>query len=116
MDTDGNLHVLGRATDLFECDGSVVWPALVELALAGHPAIADVAVVPRPDPDLGCVPVVVTVPVDPEAPPFLVDLTPRLAELPLAWRPRAQAVVERLPLTGGGQLHRRMLAYDELAR
>jgi acyl-CoA synthetase (AMP-forming)/AMP-acid ligase II len=113
---DGNLHLMGRESDRFECDGHLVWPALVELALAGHPGISDVAVVPRPDPDLGSVPVAVTVPANPEAPPFLLDLKDRLADLPPSSRPRAQAVVERLPLTGGGQLHRRMLAYDEVAR
>jgi O-succinylbenzoic acid--CoA ligase len=107
---------MGRESDRFECDGHLVWPALVELALAGHPGISDVAVVPRPDPDLGSVPVAVTVPANPEEPPFLLDLKDRLADLPPSSRPRAQAVVERLPLTGGGQLHRRMLAYDEVAR
>lgn len=113
---DGNLHLMGRESDRFMCDDDLVWPSLVELALAGHPGIADVAVVPRPDPELGYVPVAVTVPVNPEEPPFLLDLKDRLVDLPPSWRPRAQAVVERLPLTGGGQLHRRMLAYDEVAR
>jgi len=55
----------------------------------------------------------VTVPTDPEHPPFLHDLAEPLAALAPHARPRAQAVVERLPLTGGGQVHRRMLAHDE---
>ena len=55
-------------------------------------------------------------PADPEHPPFLSDLQPVLADLPQAWRPRAQAIVESLPLTATGQVHRRMLAYDEVAR
>jgi malonyl-CoA/methylmalonyl-CoA synthetase len=116
LDTDGSLRLLGRHTDRFVCDGVEVAPALLELVLAGHPAVADVAIVPRPDGDLGSVPVAVIVPADPEAPPFLADLARRLGELPPAWRPRAEAVVDRLPLTASGQLHRRMLAYDEAAR
>jgi acyl-CoA synthetase (AMP-forming)/AMP-acid ligase II len=113
---DGALHLLGRRADRFRCGGDDVVPALVELVLANHPGVADVAVVPRPDADLGAIPVAVVVPADPEAPPFLADLSARLVELPPAWRPRAQAVVDRLPLTASGQLHRRMLAYDEAAR
>jgi acyl-CoA synthetase (AMP-forming)/AMP-acid ligase II len=88
----------------------------VEAALGAHPGLVDVAIAARPHPALGSVPVAVTVPLDPENPPFLTDLAPYLDGLPPAWRPRAQAVVDRLPLTASGQLHRRMLAYDEAAR
>jgi acyl-CoA synthetase (AMP-forming)/AMP-acid ligase II len=116
IDSEGHLHVIGRRRDRFECDGVAVWPQLVEEALAGHPLVADVAVAPRPDPDLGAFAVAVTVPTDPEHPPFLSDLEPVLADLPRAWRPKAQAIVESLPLTATGQVHRRMLAYDEAAR
>ena len=93
-----------------------MWPQLVEQVLAGDPRVADVAVAPRPDPRLGNMPVAVIVPSDPEHPPFLADLVAVLADLPEAWRPRAQAIVEILPLTATGQVHRRMLAYDEAAR
>jgi O-succinylbenzoic acid--CoA ligase len=116
LDTDGHLHLIGRAADRFTCDGVLVWPQLVELALSSHPLVADVAVAPRPDDSHGMVGVAVVVPARPEHPPFLDDLAPVLAELPAAWRPRALVVADRLPLTATGQVHRRMLAYEESAR
>jgi acyl-CoA synthetase (AMP-forming)/AMP-acid ligase II len=116
LDLDGHLHVIGRAADRFVCDGVDVWPQLVELALSGHPLVADVAVAPRPDSSHSMVGVAVVVPAQAEHPPFLEDLAPLLAELPPAWRPRALVVADRLPLTATGQVHRRMLAYEESAR
>jgi acyl-coenzyme A synthetase/AMP-(fatty) acid ligase len=115
-DGTGALHLQGRAAERFDSDGDTVWPALIEAALGAHPGLVDVAIAPRPHAGGGSVPVAVTVPLDPERPPFLSDLAPYLDALPDAWRPRAQAVVDRLPLTASGQLHRRMLAYDEAAR
>lgn len=116
LDPWGRLELLGRARDRFRPTSGHVDPVLVELALAEHPAVADVAVTLRPDATHGAVPVALTVPVDPEAPPFLHELAAQLAHLPPHARPRAQAVVERLPLTGSGQVNRRMLAHDEVER
>jgi acyl-coenzyme A synthetase/AMP-(fatty) acid ligase len=116
LDAQGHLHLIGRAADRFTCDGVEVWPQLVELALSAHPLVADIAVAPRPDPSHGMVGVAVVVPTREDHPPFLADLAPLLAELPPAWRPRAQVVADRLPLTATGQVHRRMLTYEESAR
>ena len=52
----------GRASDLIISGGENVWPAAVERALLTHPAVADVAVVGRLDPEWGQRVVAVVVP------------------------------------------------------
>ena len=112
----GDLHLSDGRRDRFECDGVDVWPQLVELSWRRHPFVADVAVAPRPDPELGAFGVAVTVPSDPEHPPS----SPTSAVLRRAARGLApsgpRSIAEHLPLTATGQVHRRMLAYDEAAR
>jgi o-succinylbenzoate---CoA ligase len=49
----GRLRVEGRSKDLIVTGGENVAPVAVEHALAGHPAVADVAVVGLEDPDWG---------------------------------------------------------------
>lgn len=53
LDADGDLFLVDRRTDLILVGGANVYPAEVEQTLLAHPAIADVAVVGVPDPDLG---------------------------------------------------------------
>ena len=112
----GTVRPVGRLADAFLVDGTAVHPADVEAVLAEDPRLAQVAIVPRPDPVRGSIPVAVTVPADPEDPPFLVDLAERLAGVPLHARPAAQAIVDELPLTVSGQVHRRLLVYEEASR
>jgi long-chain acyl-CoA synthetase len=50
---DGLLFVTGRSKDLIIRGGENIAAAQVESALVEHPAVATVAVVGRPDPDLG---------------------------------------------------------------
>lgn len=114
--TSDGLELAGRSEDCFVCDELPVWPLLVEAALSDHPGIADLAVARRPDPERGDVGVLVLVPSDPENPPFLDDLASYMEKLPAHARPSAQAVVDQLPLTPFGQVHRRMLGYEEASR
>jgi acyl-CoA synthetase (AMP-forming)/AMP-acid ligase II len=94
--------------------GYNVYPAEVETQLAGHPAIAAVAVVPRPDPVMGEVGVAVVVPADPAAPPVLDDLRTflagRLADYKL---PEAVRLVDHLPVTPMEKVDRGALAAHE---
>jgi long-chain acyl-CoA synthetase len=53
LDADGFLRVFDRAKDMINRGGYKIFSAEVENALAYHPAIAECAVVGRPDPVLG---------------------------------------------------------------
>ncbi len=49
LDSDGYVYIHDRIKDLIITGGENVYPAEVESALVGHPAIADVAVIGIPD-------------------------------------------------------------------
>jgi acyl-CoA synthetase (AMP-forming)/AMP-acid ligase II len=53
IDGEGSLHVDGRIKDTIVTGGENVVAAEVEEALVAHPAVADAAVVGRPDPEWG---------------------------------------------------------------
>ncbi|MEV6925171.1 class I adenylate-forming enzyme family protein [Dactylosporangium sp. NPDC051485] len=53
VDADGYLYITGRAKEVIIRGGENIAPARVESVLAEHPAVAEVAVVGLPDPDLG---------------------------------------------------------------
>ena len=57
VDADGYLFVVDRLKELIKYKGAQVAPAELEQLLCAHPAVADAAVVPRPDPEAGEVPV-----------------------------------------------------------
>lgn len=53
LDADGYLFIVDRTKDMITTGGENVYSKEVEDALAGHPAVAEVAVVGRPDPAWG---------------------------------------------------------------
>ncbi|MDQ2838097.1 MAG: AMP-binding protein [Actinomycetota bacterium] len=53
LDADGRLFVDGRDDDMIVSGGENVFPGEVEELLAGHPGIAEAAVLGVPDPDFG---------------------------------------------------------------
>ncbi len=53
LTADGYLYILDRAKDMIISGGENIYPAEVEAVLAGHPAVADVAVIAAPDPRWG---------------------------------------------------------------
>ncbi|RMI36306.1 long-chain fatty acid--CoA ligase [Streptomyces triticirhizae] len=53
LDAEGRLFLLGRMRNLVIRGGLNISPAEVERALAAHPAVAEAACVPVPDPELG---------------------------------------------------------------
>ncbi len=114
LDERGLVRLAGRAKEMFIRGGYNVYPAEVEAALAAHPAVAEVAVVPRPDPVMGEVGVAVVVPRDPAAPPSLDDLGGFLDGRVAAYkRPEALRIVDALPLTPMQKIDRRALAQQE---
>jgi O-succinylbenzoic acid--CoA ligase len=108
---DGSvLTVHGRADDLIVTGGENVWPDTVEAALATHPAVADVAVVGRPDAEWGTRVVAVVVPVDPSSPPRLEDLRAWAKQrLPAYAAPKDVDIVAALPRTALGKVKRARL-------
>jgi long-chain acyl-CoA synthetase len=52
-DADGYFHVVDRVKDMINVAGFKVFPREVEEVLFGHPAVAEVAVLGRPDPVKG---------------------------------------------------------------
>ena len=105
-DADGRLRILGRADDVYLRGGYNVHPEAVEAVLREHPAVADVAIVPRPDDVMGSIGVAVVVPRD-GAVPTLDGLRSfaagRLARHEL---PEALAVVPDLPRNAGHKVDR----------
>jgi acyl-CoA synthetase (AMP-forming)/AMP-acid ligase II len=114
IDAHGCLRLAGRLKEMFIRGGYNVYPAEVEAVLADHPAVADVVVVPRPDPVMGEIGVAVVVPAEGAPAPTLEDLRtflePKLARFKL---PEAVRVVEEIPLTPMQKVDRRGLAAVE---
>jgi acyl-CoA synthetase (AMP-forming)/AMP-acid ligase II len=107
VDADGNLFVVDRLKELIKVNAHQVAPAELEALLGSHPAVAECAVVGRPDERRGEVPVAFVVArgeADGDA------LTAWLAER-VAPHKRLHGVtfVDRLPRTPAGKLLRRLL-------
>jgi O-succinylbenzoic acid--CoA ligase len=107
LDADGGLVVSGRMAEVIVTGGEKVWPVPVELVLAGHPGIDQVAVWKCPDPEWGERVVAWVVPVDRSAPPALGDLRELVASEVAPWAaPRQLVVVGSLPRTPSGKVRR----------
>jgi len=109
LTADGYLSILDRAKDMIISGGENIYPAEVEAVLAGHPAIADVAVVGRPDPTWGEAVHAVIIPADGE-PPSAAEISDwcraRLAHFKC---PKTIEFSETLPRTTTGKVLKREL-------
>ncbi len=114
IDAAGAFHLAGRAKEMFIRGGYNVYPLEVESILTDHPGVAEIAVVPRPDPIMGEIGVAVVVPVDAAAPPTLDELRSfgedGLAHFKL---PEAIRIVDALPRNVSDKIDRRALAEPE---
>ena len=63
LDDAGFLTLHDRSKDVIISGGTNIYPREVEEALLGHPAVAEVSVIGRPDPEWGEVVVACVVPV-----------------------------------------------------
>ena len=53
MDDKGYLYIVGRSKDMLISGGVNIYPSEIEAVLYDHPAVAEAAVVGRPDPEWG---------------------------------------------------------------
>jgi O-succinylbenzoic acid--CoA ligase len=104
---DGTLVVFGRMAEVIVTGGEKVWPSPVESLIAGHPAVDQVAVWKRPDPEWGERVVVWVVPADPSSPPDLEALRDLVGSQLAPWAaPREMVLVANLPHTASGKVRR----------
>ena len=119
MDADGYLWYHGRSDDVFKAAGYRIGPSEVENCLVKHPAVANAAVVPKPDADRGAVVKAYVV----LAPGFAGDAA-LTAELQAHVRgmlapyeyPKEIEFIDALPMTTTGKVQRRVLRLQEEER
>ncbi|MFP5068217.1 long-chain-fatty-acid--CoA ligase [Pseudonocardia nantongensis] len=116
QDADGFYFVVDRKKDMIISGGENVYCAEVEDVLAGHPKVADVALIGVPDERWGETPLAVVVPADPADPPTLDEIgefcDDRLARYK---RPRRLAVLDELPRNPSGKVLKTRLRDDHAA-
>ncbi|NVI86773.1 AMP-binding protein, partial [Actinomadura sp. BRA 177] len=106
---DGRLRVRGRVDDVINTGGEKVVAGEVAAALSRHPAVRDVVVVGRPDPEWGERVTAVVVPA-PSAAPELAELRAFVREtMPACAAPRELELVEAIPLLASGKPDRARL-------
>ena len=114
-DADGYLYVVDRVKEIIKYKAYQVAPAELEAVLMSHPAVADAAVVPSPDPDAGEVPkaFVVRQPgIAVEADPLLAYVAERVAAYK---KVRRLEFVHAVPKSASGKILRRLLVERERA-
>jgi acyl-CoA synthetase (AMP-forming)/AMP-acid ligase II len=114
VDQTGCLRLAGRAKEMFIRGGYNVYPLEVEAVLSSHPEVAEVVMVPRPDPVMGEIGVAVVVPRDAANPPSLEELRSFGAERLSAYKlPEGLRVTDEIPLTPMQKIDRKALARSE---
>ena len=98
LDEDGYVYVHDRVKDMIVSGGENIYPAEVENALFGHPAVADVAVIGVPDDRWG------------EAVKAVVVLKPGQKATPDELIGFARTRIAGLQAAEDGRLHRRTAA------
>lgn len=130
-DTEGYLWYEGRTDDVFKAAGYRIGPGEIENCLVKHPAVANAAVVPKPDWDRGAVVkayVVLTADVMAQrtalagaTQAFDLQLTAELQAhvkgllAPYEY-PKEIEFIDALPMTTTGKVQRRLLRLQEEAR
>jgi acetyl-CoA synthetase len=130
-DEEGYLWYQGRADDVFKAAGYRIGPSEIENCLVKHVAVANAAVVPKPDPDRGAVVKAYVVLAPGHAPEsqaakqdrdqWLEGLREQLQQhvkgllAPYEY-PKEIEFVDSLPMTTTGKVQRRVLRLQEQAR
>jgi acetyl-CoA synthetase len=116
-DADGYFWFVGRADDVIKSAGHLIGPFEVESALMEHPAVAEAAVIGKPDPTIGeVVKAFVSL-----RPPYLPSDELRLELLGFARKrlgpvvaPKELDFLDVIPKTRSGKIMRRLLKAREL--
>ena len=119
QDEDGYLWYRGRADDMFKAAGYRIGPGEIENCLLGHPAVANVAVVPKPDPERGAVvKAFVVLAAGRRGDQALIEELQRHVRGRLApyEYPREIEFLDALPMTTTGKVQRRVLRELEAMR
>lgn len=119
MDVDGYLWYQGRSDDMFKAAGYRIGPSEIENCLVKHAAVANAAVVPKPDAERGAIVKAYVV----LAPGFRGDET-LVAQLQAHVRerlapyeyPKEIEFIDALPMTTTGKVQRRVLRLQEAER
>ncbi|WP_366945655.1 AMP-binding protein [Hydrogenophaga sp.] len=130
-DADGYLWYQGRSDDVFKAAGYRIGPSEIENCLVKHPAVANAAVVPKPDAERGAVVKAYVVVAQeylaarPEqslldtafAQALVAELQAHVkGKLAPYEYPKAIEFVDALPMTTTGKVQRRVLRLQELDR
>jgi O-succinylbenzoic acid--CoA ligase len=107
IEADGTVRVRGKLADVIVSGGEKIWPAEVEAALAGHPAVAAVSVSASADREWGQRVVARVVPRNRGAPPSLESLRSHAAATLARHKlPRELILVEAVDRTVLGKIRR----------
>ena len=123
MDEDGYLWYRGRADDMFKSAGYRIGPSEIENCLVKHRAVANAAVVPKPDAERGNI-VKAFIVLTPGLKRSRADDDRLIAELQAHVRgklapyeyPKEIEFIDELPMTTTGKLQRRVLRLMEEER
>lgn len=119
MDADGYLWYQGRSDDVFKAAGYRIGPSEIENCLVKHAAVANAAVVPKPDAERGAVvkAYVVLAPGVQGDEALVGELQQHVRERLAPYEyPKEIEFIEALPMTTTGKVQRRVLRLLEEER
>nr|WP_254781568.1 hypothetical protein [Modestobacter sp. DSM 44400] len=116
QDDEGYFYVVDRKKDMIITGGENVYCAEVEDVLAGHPGVAEVALIGVPEARYGEAPLAVVAPRDPAAPPTPAELTTWCRERLAHYKcPREWSIVPALPRNPSGKVLKTQLRTEHSA-
>jgi len=119
MDEQGYLWYQGRSDDMFKAAGYRIGPSEIENCLVKHPAVANAAVVPKPDAERGAVvkAYVVLAPGHAAGPALVAELQHHVrGKLAPYEYPKEIEFIAALPMTTTGKVQRLVLRLQEEER
>jgi acetyl-CoA synthetase len=118
-DAQGYLWYQGRADDVFKAAGYRIGPSEIENCLVKHPAVANAAVVPKPDAERGALVKAYVVLATGHVPgdQLVADLQQHVRGMLAPYEyPKEIEFIDALPMTTTGKVQRRVLRLREEER